>query len=326
MSELRWHPILGEWVITATHRQDRTFLPPADFCPLCPTRPGAFPTEVSRATYDIVVFENRFPSLQRNPPPPAVEAEEFSDVRPAQGVCEVVLYSSRHDSTLAQLPLRQIEKLVGVWQDRFLELGALDFVDYVYIFENKGREIGVTLTHPHGQIYAYPFIPPRLRERRENFQRHHTEHARCMVCDILASELEDGRRIVAATDGFVAYVPFYARYPYEVHIAPRCHQMTLGTFSREASADLARILKIVLVKYDGLWGFSMPYIMNLFPAPVDGGADPGWHFQIEFFPPYRTPEKLKYLAGSESGAGTFINDNLPETMAEQLRSVEAPLF
>lgn len=326
MSELRWHPIRGEWVITATHRQDRTFLPPDDFCPLCPTKPGAFPTEVPREAYDIVVFENRFPSLQRTPPDPAVEGSEWCPVAPAQGVCEVVLYSSAHNSTLAQMPVRQIERLTRVWQERFLELGALDFVEYVYIFENKGKEIGVTLTHPHGQIYAYPFVPPMMRERRQNFHAHYQQQGSCLLCDILAAELEEGVRIVAESDQFAAFVPFYARYPYEVHILPRDHDVRLGRFDSACSRDFAKILKTVLLKYDGLWGFSLPYIMNLFPEPTDGGEDPGWHFSVEFYPPYRTPNKLKYLAGSESGVGAFINDTLPENTAAELRAVEVEPF
>ena len=325
MSELRWHPVLGEWVITATHRQDRTFHPPDDFCPLCPTKPGGFPTEVPRETYDIVVFENRFPSLQRTPPEPAVEGTPWSPVAPAQGVCEVVLYSPDHNSTLADMPVRQIRKLVRVWQDRFLELGTLDFVDYVYIFENKGREIGVTLSHPHGQIYAYPFVPPKMMDRRVNFEMWLRENGTCMLCDILRYELEDGLRIVWKNEQFAAFVPFYARYPYEVHILPLDHDVRLGRLDRAAVRSLAEILKVILLKYDGLWGFSLPYIMNLFPEPTDGQPDPGWHFHIEFYPPYRTPEKLKYLAGSESGAGAFINDTLPEQTAAALRAVEVHL-
>ena len=142
MSELRWNPLLGEWVATATQRQERTFLPPPDFCPLCPTLPGGFPTEVPASDYDIVVFENRFPSLQRDPEPPSEPGSDLYPVRPSQGVCEVVLYAPRHTSTLAQEPVEQIFKLVRVWIDRFEELGALDFVSYVFIFENKGEAIG----------------------------------------------------------------------------------------------------------------------------------------------------------------------------------------
>ncbi|MDQ3686482.1 MAG: galactose-1-phosphate uridylyltransferase, partial [Acidobacteriota bacterium] len=154
MSELRWNPLLGEWVATATHRQQRTFLPPADFCPLCPTKPGGFPTEVPESSYDIAVFENRFPSMRPDPEEPAIEGTELYPVRPSAGVCEVVLYSPRHTSTLAAEPVEQIYKLVQVWTDRFRELSALEFVHYVFIFENKGEAIGVTLHHPHGQIYA----------------------------------------------------------------------------------------------------------------------------------------------------------------------------
>lgn len=314
--------MLGQWVITATHRQNRTFLPPADFCPLCPTRPGAFPTEVPREDYEIVVFENLFPSLRADPGDPAVEGEEFSPVRPAQGVCEVVLYSPDHNSTLADAPVRQIDRLVRVWEDRYRELGALDYVDYVHIFENKGKEIGVTILHPHGQIYAYPFVPPRMLSRRENFDRWLRENGSCLLCDVLAREMEDERRLVASNEYFAAYVPFYARYPYEVHILPLDHAVRLGRMEREQVRSLALILKTVMVKYDRLWGFSMPYIMNLFPEPTDGREDPGWHFHIEFYPPYRTAQKLKYLAGAESGADAFINDTLPETTAAELRAVE----
>src|SRR5215210_2207614 len=144
VSELRWNPLLGEWVATATHRQERTFLPPADFCPLCPTKEGGFPTEVPETSYDLVVFENRFPSLRPEPPAPAVEGTELYPVRPAQGVCEVVLYSSDHNATLAEESVEQIHQLVRVWTDRFRELGALAFVKYIFAFENKGEAIGVT--------------------------------------------------------------------------------------------------------------------------------------------------------------------------------------
>lgn len=154
MSELRWNPLYGEWTVTATHRQDRTFFPPPGYCPLCPTLPGGFPTEVAEPDYDIVVFQNKFPSLQPAPPAPAIEPGELYPVRPAQGVCEVVVYTPAHNSSLAQQPTAQIYKLMQVWQDRFADLDKHDFVEYVFVFENKGEAVGVTLPHPHGQIYA----------------------------------------------------------------------------------------------------------------------------------------------------------------------------
>ena len=325
MSELRWNPLLGEWVATATHRQERTFLPPADFCPLCPTKEGGFPTEVPESTYDLVVFENRFPSLRTDPPPPAVEATALYPVRPGQGVCEVVLYSPNHSSTLAQEPVEQIYKLVRVWTDRFRELGALDFVDYVFEFENKGEAIGVTLHHPHGQIYAYPFIPPRIKQELEQSRAYQANTGRCLLCDIVADERRDGRRIVAENNSFVAYIPFFAGYPYEVHISASRHLQALTDLRDAEQRDLAELLKMVLTAYDKLFNLSFPYIMVLHQRPTDGEAYDYYHFHIEFYPPLRTATKLKYLAGSETGAGLFINDTLAEEKAAELRSHVAPI-
>ncbi len=327
MSELRWHPLLRQWVITATQRQDRTFFPPPDYNPLAPTRPGGFPTEIPAPDYDIVVFENKFPSLQRHPPLPAVEGSELMPVRPAEGVCEVVVYTPEADKTLAELPLEKIEHLVWVWTDRFAALAARPDVQYVYIFENKGKEIGVTLSHPHGQIYAYPFIPPVLETELASARAYWETHGDNLFLAVLRQELGDGRRIVTQNDTFVAVVPFYARYPYEVHITARTAGKTaLVDFTRQEQGDLARILHVLLRKYDNLFGFSLPYIMALHSRPAVGNsADyPFWQFHIEFYPPYRTKEKLKYLAGSEAGAGAFINDTLAEEKAAELRAL-API-
>lgn len=322
MSELRWHPLLEQWVITATHRQDRTFFPPDDYCPLCPTREGGFPTEVPSEDYELVAFENKFPSLRRCPPEPAVEGSNLYKVRPAAGVCEVLLYGPEHDGTLTDKSVDQIERLVHVWTDRYVELGALDFVDYVFIFENKGKEIGVTLNHPHGQIYAYPFIPPIVDRELSACRKHEQATGNCLLCDIIAEEMSDGRRLVTQNDDFVAFIPFYARYPYEVHILPRRHCLCLPDFTDSERRSLAEILKIVLLKYDNLWGFSLPFMMVLHQKPTDGEAHDYYHFHIEFYPPYRTREKLKFLAGSESGAGVFINDTLAEEKAKELRETE----
>ena len=322
MSELRWNPLLEQWVITATHRQERTFFPPDDYCPLCPTREGGFPTEVPATDYELVTFDNKFPSLRRNPPEPAVEETDLYRVRPAAGACEVVLYSPEHTASLTDRSVDEIENLVAVWTDRYVELGNLDFVDYVFIFENKGREIGVTLNHPHGQIYAYPFIPPIVERELSASRKHKRKTGKCLLCDILEREIADGRRLVAGNEHFQAIIPFYARYPYEVHILSRQHKRALPEFDRAEKRSLAEILKTVLLKYDNLWGFSLPYMMVLHQKPTDGKAHGYYHFHIEFYPPYRTREKLKYLAGSESGAGVFINDTLAEEKAKELRETE----
>ena len=325
MSELRWNPLLGEWVATATHRQERTFLPPADFCPLCPTHKGGFPTEVPESNYDIVVFENRFPSLRPNPPAPAVQGSELYPVRPAQGVCEVVLYSSDHTATLARETVEQIYQLVRVWTDRFQELGALPFVKYVFVFENKGEAIGVTLHHPHGQIYAYPFIPPVVARELQQCRAHHERKGSCLLCDILTEEQRDGRRIVAENASFVAFIPFCARWPYELHIYSRRHLQALTEMTEPEQRDLATMLKMVLVAFDGLFNISFPYMMVIHQRPVDGGSYDDYHFHIEFYPPLRTATKLKYLAGSETGAGLFINDTLAEEKAAELRTHVKPV-
>jgi len=327
MSELRWNPTLEEWVITATHRQDRTFFPPPDYNPLAPTHPGGFPTEVPAPDYEIVVFENKFPSLRSHPPEPSVEGTELMPVLPAQGICEVICYTPDATGELARLPVEKIEELVYVWADRFEELSAHDYVKYVYIFENKGKEIGVTLSHPHGQIYAYPFLPPIPEKEVGAARRYFERTGRNVFADVLDQELKDGRRIVAENPHFLAVVPFYARYPYEVHILARDDRTAISDFDAEERTALAQMLKTVMEKYNNLWNRSMPYIMLMHQRPSDGEDYGYYRFHIEFYPPYRTPDKLKYLAGSEAGAGAFINDTHAEVTAQTLRETEpSPAF
>jgi UDPglucose--hexose-1-phosphate uridylyltransferase len=321
VSELRWNPLLEQWVITATHRQDRTFLPPADYCPLCPTRPGGFPTEVPSDTYDIVVFENRFPSLQAAAPPPAVEGTTLSPVRPASGICEVVLYSPRHEDALSTMPLARIRNLALVWRDRYLELGANPLVEYVLVFENRGEAVGVTLHHPHGQIYAFPFLPPVPARELAAARAHRERTGRCLLCDAIAAERADERRIVLEGERFVAYVPFAARYPYETHVAPKAHQASMTGWTAADADDLAAVLKGVLVKFDALFGKPFPYVMVVHQAPTRGADPAEWHLHFEFYPPLRSETRLKFLAGCELGTGTFINDTLPEETAAELRRV-----
>jgi UDPglucose--hexose-1-phosphate uridylyltransferase len=322
MSERRWNPVLGEWTITATHRQERTFLPPKASCPLCPTRPGDPPTEIARPTFEVAVFDNRFPSLRRDPEPPAIEGTDLTPVEPSFGACEVVVYTPDHDATFGSLPVGRIRHLVEVWAHRTVVLGARAEVAYVFAFENRGEAIGVTLNHPHGQIYAYPTVPPIPARELANAELHLDETGRCLWCDLLEQETTDGRRIVAETDTWVAGVPFYARWPYEVHLTPRRHVGWLHELDTPEVDDLARLLATVVRKYDALFGFTLPYIMAIHQRPTTGGPDDAYHLHVEFYPPNRTETKLKYLAGSEAGAGGFINDTIPEATAERLRALE----
>lgn len=318
MSELRWHPYLEQWVITATHRQERTFLPPKEYCPLCPTKPGSIETEVPYPDYEIVVFENRFPSLQRVAPEPALDGTLLTPVVPAQGVCEVVLYTPQHEGEMADLSVEQIAKLVHVWTDRYVELSRYPFVKCVLIFENKGKEIGVTIPHPHGQIYAYPFMPPLIEKEVVSASAYHQKHGRCLFCAVMEQEREDGRRILTANDLFVAFVPFFARYPYEVHVMPVRHLGSLPEMTDEEHWALAEMLSTVTRTLRNLWEMSIPYIMLLHQSPAGENRSPYYHFHVEFYPFNRTRDKLKYLAGSEQ-AGTFINDTLAEETAAALR-------
>jgi UDPglucose--hexose-1-phosphate uridylyltransferase len=321
LNQLRWDPTLKEWVAYATHRQDRTFLPPAEYCPLDPTKPGGFPTEVPRESYDIVVFENRWPSFAPDASEPEEMGSPLTPTAPGRGICEVVLYSDDHYGTLAGMSEERIRNLIEVWADRYGELGSVDFVEYVFIFENKGEAIGVTLHHPHGQIYAYPFIPPRPKKELEAATEYRSENEhRCLHCDLLSQEHEDGRRLVTKGDHFTAFVPFYAHFPYEAHVYARRCAPSIADLSAEERRDLARVLKRLLVGYDRLFGFSLPYMMVMHQAPTDGGDYEGVaHFHIEFYPPNRTADKLKYLAGSETGAGAYVMDALPEQTAGRLR-------
>ncbi|MBA3947317.1 MAG: galactose-1-phosphate uridylyltransferase [Herpetosiphonaceae bacterium] len=319
MSELRWHPLMSQWVVTASQRQDRTFLPPEGFCPLCPTQPGGFPSEIPRPSYDIAVFRNKFPALTLPPAQTGILGSELTPVAPDAGICEVIAYTPIHHTTLAELPLSQIDKLVQVWTQRYQELGQEPEIAYVYIFENKGIEIGVTLHHPHGQIYAYSFIPPNVGLRRVNEGRYLAQHGTNIHTAIIAGEQADGRRIVADHQDWLAFVPFYARWPYEVHIYPKVQREHLGQLTRAEQQGLAAILKDVTQRYDRLWDRSMSYMMGIFQASTDGQPHPETRMNIEFYPPMRTASRRMYRAAGETGAGTFVNATLPEETAQALR-------
>jgi UDPglucose--hexose-1-phosphate uridylyltransferase len=322
-SHLRWHPLRGEWVAYAGHRQNRTFLPPPEYNPLAPSRDPQHPTEVPEGPWDVAVFDNLFPALTplaHDPPGTIV------DTRPGKGACEVVVFTQDAKTTLGRLPLPHLELLVDVWAQRYEELGAREDVEYVFPFENRGVEVGVTLHHPHGQIYAYPFVPPiparELAEQRAYFDA----HGRGLLEDHLGAEERAGpQRFVYTGEHVVALVPVCARYPYEVWIAPRRGAASIADLTREERADFARALKTVLLKYDGLWQKPFPYIMVFHQAPTDGAPHPEAHVHVEFYPAYRMPNRLKFLAGSETGAGVFTADTLPDEKAAELRSVEVSL-
>ncbi len=319
MPHLRWHPLRGEWVAYASHRQHRTFFPPADYNPFAPTTSLSEPTELPAGQYDIAVFQNRFPSLILDAPdsPP-----QIVETLPGNGACEVVVFTQDPTQSLSQLPLKHLDLLFQVWADRTQKLGQEPSIQYVLPFENKGVEVGVSLHHPHGQIYAYPLVPPIPAQMGAQQKTYYQTHQRSLFVDLMEKEVTAQARIVYLDEDAIAVVPVCARYPYEVWVAPRrpCAQFSDLTPSQRSS--LAKALKTVLLKYDGLWQRSFPYLMAWFQAPTDGQTHPEWQLHAEFYPPYRTPNKLKYLAGTELAAGLFANDTLPEAIARELQAVE----
>jgi UDPglucose--hexose-1-phosphate uridylyltransferase len=316
---LRWHPLRGEWVAYASHRQNRTFLPPKEYNPLQPMRDPGVPTELPVGNYEVAVFENLFPSLSAqagHPPHLGVETA------PGKGACEVVVFSQDADASLSTLPLKRIELLMEVWADRTRELGSRPGIQYVMPFENRGVEMGVTLHHPHGQIYSYPFVPPVPARELEQSRAHFEKTGRGLIEDFVARETLERSRLLFESETAAAFVPICARYPYEVWIAPKQRRARLDLMSETERRELARALKTVVMKYDRLWNRPFPYLMVFHQGPTDGVDHPEAHFHIEFYPPYRTSQRLKYLAGTELGAGMFASDVLPEEKAAELQKVE----
>jgi UDPglucose--hexose-1-phosphate uridylyltransferase len=319
---LRWHPLRGEWIAYAAHRQDRTFLPPPEYNPLASTSDPANPTEVPEGPWEVAVFDNRFPSLTLD----ARDAPELTvPAAPGRGKCEVVVFTQDARSSLGALPLDHLELVLEVWADRTERLGSLPGIEYVLPFENRGAEVGVTLHHPHGQIYAYPVVPPVPARMQQIAEAHYQLHRTGVLQDLIAKELALGERLLYRGEHAVAFVPACARYPYEVWVAPIAPVEAFSSLSGAGRADLARALKTVLLKYDRLWNRPFPYLMAWYQAPTDGKPHPEAHLHAEFYPPYRTPDKLKYLAGTELAAGFFAMDALPEEKARELQNVEVLL-
>ncbi|GAU68638.1 putative galactose-1-phosphate uridylyltransferase [Streptomyces sp. NBRC 110611] len=308
-SEIRHDRLLGDSVAIASHRQARTYHPPADECPLCPSRGGRL-SEIPAADYDVAVFENRFPSLAGG-----------------HGRCEVVCFTSDHDASFADLTDEQAALVLAAWADRTAELSQLPGVAQVFCFENRGEEIGVTLGHPHGQIYAYPFVTPRTERMLTSLAAHRkATGGRNLFDDVLADERADGRRIVLDAAHWFAFVPYAAHWPYEVHLYPKRRVPDLPALDDAARAEFPRVYLELLRRFDRLFGGGgaspapTPYIAAWHQAPVRGAEQRAeFALHLELFTIRRTPGKLKFLAGSESGMNVFINDVPPEAAAERLR-------
>ena len=325
-SELRYDVLTGEWVAIAAERMDRTFLPPPDSSPLAPTRPGRPPTEIPAADYDVVVFENRFPSLSRHAADqrlaPFVDDEPMWPLAPGTGRCEVVCFISDPNASFATLGERRARTVIEAWADRTAELSALPGIEQVFCFENRGREIGVTLTHPHGQIYAYPYLPSRTQSLVRQARAHRAATGGNLLADVLAAERRSGRRVVVRGEHWSAYVPAAARWPLEVHLAPHRDVEDFVALDDAERSELAQVYLDLLGRVDRFFEGTeqTPYIAAWHQAPVGADRDCG-RLHLQLFSLMRSPGRMKFLAGSESAMGAWINDTTPELIADRLREV-----
>ncbi|MFG1668682.1 galactose-1-phosphate uridylyltransferase [Streptomyces sp. Y7] len=311
-SEIRHDVLLGDAVAIASHRQGRTYHPPADQCPLCPSE-GDRLSEIPDSSYDAVVFENRFPSLAGD-----------------SGRCEVVCFTSDHNASFADLSEEQARLVLDAWTDRTSELSSLPSVQQVFCFENRGAEIGVTLGHPHGQIYAYPFTTPRTALMLRSLAAHKDATGGENLFDaVLERELAD-ERVVLEGEHWAAFVPYAAHWPYEVHLYPKRRVPDLLALGEDARSEFPKVYLELLRRFDRIFGegeSSTPYIAAWHQAPFgtledfEGVVRDDFALHLELFTIRRTSGKLKFLAGSESGMNVFINDVPPERAAERLREV-----
>ncbi|MCI0665796.1 MAG: galactose-1-phosphate uridylyltransferase [Acidobacteria bacterium] len=329
--EERWHPLREEWVIVAAHRQNRPWNGEtveqeeavlseylAD-CYLCPgnTRVSGKRNDSYTTTF---VFDNDHPCVGFDASPDLTSPKGIYRNRPARGIARVVCYSPKHNLSLAELEPAEIANLLHAWQQQYTDLGSRDEIDHVLIFENRGEVVGVSNPHPHCQIYATNFVFKTIETEARVSQRHLEQTKHILFQEILKAECEDGRRIISENESAIAFIPYFARYAYEVFVAPKKTHPNIARLSAEEVRDFAAVLKSVLVKFDNLWRMPFPYVMPLHQAPTDGGDYSGFHFHIEFHPPLRRPNLLKYLAGPEIGGGNFLSDTAPEEKAAELRA------
>lgn len=328
---MRYDVLTGDWIPMAAHRMNRTFLPPADANPFAPARPGATyqDGEIPDTDYDVVVFENRFASLMRVPG--VEDATTYLDEgqlfaqRPAAGRCEVICFGPKLEENLMMMGPRRMRTVIEAWADRTESLYAMDGIEQVYCFENHGVAIGVSLHHPHGQIYAYPFVTPYTEKMLRQARAYRAKTGRNLLEDVVKTELELQERVIAQTEHWVLYVPAAARWPVEMHLAPRRTVARIPDLTDEEREDLAHIyLKMLRAgnKFhqnpDGSY-VDLPYVSGWHQAPK--GAEDDLRLHLQLISIQRSPDKLKYLGGSESGMFAWISDTTPEKIATRLREV-----
>lgn len=324
-AQMRYDVLTGDWISVATNRQNRAFLPPAEFDPLSPQTP-ANPSEVP-SRYDVAVFENKSPSfgpalpapgaaaLRTNTGVPLADADPVTGIsHPSFGRCEVICFSPEHEGSFASLTPTRARTVIEALADRVAALSALPGIEQVFPFENRGREIGVTLPHPHGQIYGYPVVTPRTRALLRSID----EHGNDLFARILAAE-RTGDRVIFSGEHWTAFVPFAARWPLEVHLMPHRHVADLAETNARERDELAPLYLRLLRAIDSIYDTPTPYIAAWHQAPVHVGRD-SVRLQLELTSPRRAADKLKFLAGSEAAMGAWIGDVAPEAAATTIRA------
>jgi len=316
MSHLRWNPLLRTYTMVAANRQNRPHMP-KNWCPFCPGS-GKVPDN-----YDVHVYPNDYPVLSASPNVTQVMHHAAYQNAPAYGHCEVVLYSPQHEANLYDLSLAHVTKLVKLWCDRTAALQEDSQVKYVYPFENRGKEVGVTMPHPHGQIYAYPFIPLKIKTELDSCKAYYAEHGRALFADIIAEELKTGERVLAQNDQFIAFLPYFTDYPFGVFIATKQLRNSLAQFNHSDQRALADILIKVLGAFDQIYEQRFPYMMCIHQSPCNSpqyaDSEAYYHFHIEFYPPLRDKNKIKWYASSEMGAWAAANVVTVENSIHLLR-------
>jgi UDPglucose--hexose-1-phosphate uridylyltransferase len=317
MSELRYNPMLKTWTMVASNRQGRPDMP-KDWCPFCPGS-GKVPED-----YDVHIYNNDFPALTQTPGLPDVESSGLYKVSENYGKCEVLLYSSEHNKTLPQLGIEHIVKLINLWSQRFEELSKDKKIKYIFEFENRGAEVGVTMPHPHGQLYGYDFVPLKIKTELDSAKEYYEENGSCMICDMNKEEKKFEKRIISENDSFMAYLPFFTDYPYGVFIVSKNHKGNFTEFDDKEKYDLAVILKNITGAFDKLFDKLFPYMMCIHQTPVNceeySNSSEYYHFHIEFYPPLRDANRMKFYASSEMGAWAACNPLSVEDTAVTLKA------
>ena len=314
MAELRKNPFKNDWVMIASHRQNRPQMP-KDWCPFCPGS-GRVPEH-----FDVYKYDNDFPALSQTPPEPDDVASDFFETAPCYGKCEVILYSPEHTITLPELSEEHVLKLVELWRERFAALSDDKNIKYIMIFENRGELVGVTMPHPHGQIYGYGRIPKKCGDELFNSAAYHEKTGRCLHCDWLENERADGRRIIFEDEHFTCVLPFFSETVYGIQLVARRHVNDICQLTPDECVSLARAVRSAAGTLDSLFDERMPYMMFMHQAPVNSeGFDPMCsHFHVEFVPLLRSKGRQQFFASSETGAWAHCNPTAPEEKAIELR-------